>query len=119
MRHRGPGPGVGGAHALGGIVGIDPVQAFLECARSRFADPRMAFDRGTAVELPYPDASFGDYRLPLLGGVGPVGACVARLAPGQRDALRGALRGRPLPGRPDGRISLVARAWAVRGTVRD
>ena len=37
------------------IVGIDPAQGFIEYCRSRFADPRMSFDRGSALELPYPD----------------------------------------------------------------
>jgi len=198
------------------LVGVDPVQPFLDHARSRFSDPRVAFDRGSALELPYPDASFDyslsllvfqllpepakaaaemrrvtrpggtvaacawdgkglemaavlweegarlglggewggerqcssqgalaglwgaaglarveeaaleirtefrsfdDYWLPLLGGVGPAGAYVAKLTPGQRDALREALRVRLLAGRPDGSFSLGARAWAVRGTV--
>lgn len=200
------------------LVGVDPAQPFVDHCRSRFPDPRFSFDRGSALALPYPDASFDqtlsllvfqllpqvetaaaelrrvtrpggtvaacawdgqglelaavlwdeaarldpavdvgaeggrpcsrrgqlaalweatgltavteaalelptefasfdDYWLPLLGGVGPAGAYVARLAPEPRDALREALRRRLLGGRPDGPISLRARAWAVRGTV--
>ena len=40
------------------VVGIDPVEPFIEYARSRFADPRISFERGSAFELPYEDASF-------------------------------------------------------------
>jgi SAM-dependent methyltransferase len=40
------------------IVGIDPVQPFVEYARARLADSRITFDRGNALDLPYPAASF-------------------------------------------------------------
>ena len=47
------------------IVGIDPVQPFLEYARTQVVDPRITFDRGNALDLPYPVASF-DQTLSLL-----------------------------------------------------
>lgn len=47
------------------IVGIDPVQPFIEYCRSRFPHRRVSFDRGSALELPYPDRSF-DQSLSLL-----------------------------------------------------
>jgi SAM-dependent methyltransferase len=47
------------------IVGIDPSQKFIEFCRSRFADPRMTFDRGSALDLPYADSSF-DHSLSCL-----------------------------------------------------
>jgi SAM-dependent methyltransferase len=40
------------------IVGIDPSSAFVEYARSHTSDPRLSFDVGNALSLPYPDASF-------------------------------------------------------------
>lgn len=40
------------------IVGIDPVEGFIEYSRARFRDPRITFDQGSAFELPYPDGSF-------------------------------------------------------------
>jgi SAM-dependent methyltransferase len=40
------------------IVGVDPSSAFVEYARSRASDPRVTFDVGSALSLPYPDASF-------------------------------------------------------------
>ena len=47
------------------IVGIDLSQPFIESCRSRFADRRISFDVGSALELPYPDAAF-DGALSLL-----------------------------------------------------
>jgi SAM-dependent methyltransferase len=47
------------------IVGVDPVQPFIEYARARLTEPRITFDRGSALDLPYPDASFA-YTLSLL-----------------------------------------------------
>jgi ubiquinone/menaquinone biosynthesis C-methylase UbiE len=47
------------------IVGIDPVQPFIEYARTRCTDARVTFDRGNALDLPYPAASFG-HTLSLL-----------------------------------------------------
>jgi SAM-dependent methyltransferase len=47
------------------IVGIDPAEAFVGYARARFSDPRISFDRGDALALPYPAASFA-HTLSLL-----------------------------------------------------
>lgn len=47
------------------VLGIDPVQAFVDYSRARFPDPRASFDCGSALKLPYPDASF-DRSLSLL-----------------------------------------------------
>ncbi len=41
------------------IVGIDPSEPFIEHARAKIADPRITFEVGDALELSYPDASFG------------------------------------------------------------
>jgi ubiquinone/menaquinone biosynthesis C-methylase UbiE len=60
-------------------------------------------------------ASFDDYWLPFLAGVGPSGAYVAGLDEAPRAALRDRLRAR-LVGSTDGPFALSARAWAVRGT---
>lgn len=40
------------------IVGVDPVQPFVDYARAQFSDPRVSFDRANALDLPYPPASF-------------------------------------------------------------
>jgi len=60
-------------------------------------------------------SSFDDFWRPFCGGQGPAPGYVASLDTSRRDALREGLR-RQLPAAADGSISLVARAWAVRGT---
>ncbi|MCY1159832.1 MAG: class SAM-dependent methyltransferase [Citricoccus sp.] len=60
---------------------------------------------------------FEDYWQPLLTGDGPAPAYVATLDDDHRDALCRRLQ-QALPGGTHGRISLLARAWAVRGTAR-
>jgi ubiquinone/menaquinone biosynthesis C-methylase UbiE len=47
------------------IVCIDPAQPFIEYTRTQVADPRITFDRGSALDLPYPAGAF-DYTLSLL-----------------------------------------------------
>ncbi len=58
-------------------------------------------------------ASFDDWWEPFTRGVGPAGAYVARLAPGEIDELRERCRA----GLPDGGFVLDAWAWAARGRV--
>lgn len=57
---------------------------------------------------------FDDYWLPFLAGQGPAPAYATSLTEERRTALRERIRSK-LPIAPDGSISLVARAWAVRG----
>jgi SAM-dependent methyltransferase len=67
------------------------------------------------IDVPTVFADFDDYWSPFEGGQGPApGYCVS-LPPDRRAALRERLR-ETLPAAADGSISLVARAWAVRGT---
>jgi len=40
------------------IVGIDTSKGFIEYARGKSSDPRLTFEQGDAVNLPYPDRSF-------------------------------------------------------------
>jgi SAM-dependent methyltransferase len=47
------------------VVGIDPAEAFVDYARTRFQDPRASFDCGSALDLPYPNGAF-DRSLSLL-----------------------------------------------------
>ena len=61
---------------------------------------------------------FDDYWSPFLGGQGPAPAYAMSLPEGRRVALREAIRA-SLPIASDGSISLVARAWAVRGSKAD
>jgi SAM-dependent methyltransferase len=69
------------------------------------------------IEVPTVFADFDDYWQPFLGGQGPAPAYVMSLPEEPRGALRDLLQAR-LPARPDGSISLTARAWAIRGTTR-
>lgn len=57
---------------------------------------------------------FEDYWQPMLNGVGPIPSYLATLDETQRDEVARRLQ-QSLPGGPYGRISLLARAWAVRG----
>ncbi len=62
-------------------------------------------------------AGFQDYWQPMLTGTGPAPAYLASLDEDRRDELARRLQ-QALPGGMHGRISLLARAWAVRGAAR-
>jgi SAM-dependent methyltransferase len=70
----------------------------------------------TAIDVPTVFTDFADYWSPFLGGQGAAPGYCAALAEEARARLRERLR-QALPAGPDGRISLLARAWAVRGRV--
>lgn len=70
----------------------------------------------SGIEIATPFASFDEYWRPFLGAQGPAPAYAMSLGEAGRTRLRERLR-EQLPQRPDGSIELVARAWAVRGTV--
>ena len=59
---------------------------------------------------------FDDYWNPFLGGQGPAPTYNMSLDEAARGRLRDRIRER-LPVAADGSISLMARAWAVRGIV--
>lgn len=71
----------------------------------------------TAIDVPTPFVDFDDYWNPFLGGQGPAPAYAMSLDEPARIRLRERLRS-SLPVRSDGSIPLIARAWAVRATVR-
>jgi len=66
------------------------------------------------IDIPTVFRDFDDLWSPFLGGQGPGPAYVAALSDQGREELRDRLR-QSLPVGADGRISLIARAWAVRG----
>ena len=68
-----------------------------------------------AIDVPTRFRDFDDYWTPFLGGQFPAPAYTMSLAEPDRAALREYLRAH-LPTAADGSISLIARAWAVRGT---
>lgn len=47
------------------IVGIDPVPAFVEYARTQLGDSRVTFEHANALDLPYSEGSF-DHTLSML-----------------------------------------------------
>ena len=69
------------------------------------------------IDIPTPFASFDDYWQPFLGGQGPAPAYAVSLEESERARLRERLRER-IPTAANGAISMTARAWAVRATVR-
>lgn len=68
-----------------------------------------------AIDVPTHFRDFDDYWTPFLAGTGVAPAYVVSLPEGKRTALRERLR-ETLRIAQDGSISLVARAWAVKGT---
>lgn len=70
---------------------------------------------GLTIETRF--GSFDDYWGPFTEKQGPAGAYVGALTAAERDALRLRLRHRLLADGPDRPFVLMARAWAVRGTV--
>lgn len=67
------------------------------------------------IDQPTEWRDFDDFWKPFLGAQGPAPGYVASLTPKERNKLYDTLRSR-IPTQADGRIKLVARAWAVRGT---
>jgi len=86
--------------------------ALTDLARSAgLADVRSA-----VIESETLFRDFDDFWLPFTLGVGPAPGYCMSLLPESRERLRTMLKD-TLPQRPDGSISLTARAWAIRATV--
>lgn len=69
-----------------------------------------------AIDAPTVFRDFDDYWNPFLGGQAPAPGYCMSLSEERRAALREHIRS-ALPFQKDGSIHLIARAWAVRGTV--
>lgn len=69
-----------------------------------------------SIDIPTVFKDFDDYWSPFLGGQAPAPGYCMSLSEERRVALRERIRA-GLPIQPDGRIHLIARAWAVRGRV--
>jgi len=63
--------------------------------------------------------SFDDIWLPFSRDEGPEGSYMVKLSPEHKLALHDKFRQDVLQGRPDGPLTLQARAWAARGKVPD
>ncbi len=106
-------------------VALDPGAASLDEGRrfplcqpealaSLFRATKLSHVETHALETTTHFKHFSDYWQPFLGGTGPAPTYAASLEPSRRESLRQRLQQRLQP-EPDGRIHLVARAWAVRG----
>lgn len=99
---------------------LDEGVRFPMCRRepliSLFEESGMKDVASDAIEIPTRFESFDDFWQPFLGAAGPAPSYVASLGGEARRRLRARLERRLEPGRR-GVIDLVARAWAVRGTV--
>lgn len=71
-----------------------------------------------SIDIPTVFRDFDDYWLPFLGGQGSAPSYAMSIDEERRAALRDRIRSH-LPIAPDGSISLIARAWAIRGLVPD
>jgi SAM-dependent methyltransferase len=69
----------------------------------------------TAIEINTVFKNFDDYWQPFLGKVGSPSSYVMGMNPEDRQRIEDKLR-KSLPFAEDGSISLIARAWAVKGT---
>jgi SAM-dependent methyltransferase len=101
-----------------GAVDLDEGRRFPVCRPERlerlFAGAGLTVVESRSIDVPTRFRDFDDYWLPFLGGQGPAPGYALSLDGGQRSRLAGRLRA-ALPVDAGGSISLVARAWAVRG----
>jgi SAM-dependent methyltransferase len=108
-------------------VELDPAAAALdegarfpacrpEALEGLFAGAGLQHVEATAIDVPTAFESFDDYWGPFLGGQGPAPAYAMSLDAPARERLGERIKER-LPIGPDGSIALIARAWAVRGSV--
>jgi len=99
---------------------LDEGRRFPVCDREPFADlfrgAGLERVEARAIDVPTVFKDFDDYWSPFLGGVGPAPAYCMSLSEEPRAALRDRIRA-SLPVSADGRIHLIARAWAARGVV--
>jgi SAM-dependent methyltransferase len=102
-------------------AGLDEGTRFPICRpdmlEALFRGAGLAEVASDSIEIPTRFSTFAEFWTPFLGGTGPAPSYVASLDRSRRKALATSLE-RSLPREPDGAIALVARAWAVRGTVR-
>ncbi|MGH7278018.1 MAG: SAM-dependent methyltransferase, partial [Candidatus Rokuibacteriota bacterium] len=84
-----------------------PLKDLFEAARLKNVDVR-------SIDVPTRFRDFDDYWTPFLGGQFPAPDYAVSLDEEARNALRDRIRAH-LPIAADGSITLIARAWAIRG----
>jgi SAM-dependent methyltransferase len=99
---------------------LDEGKRFPLCApdplRSLFESVGLYEVQVKPLEIKTRFANFADYWEPFLGGIGPAPTFVKSLEPRKRQQLMDHLRARLLPD-GDSSFELVARAWAVKGSI--
>jgi SAM-dependent methyltransferase len=102
------------------MAGQDESKRFPMCRpellEAMFRDVGLVDIEVRAIDIPTVFHDFDDYWTPFLSGQAPAPRYAMSLDEGRRAALREHLRNQ-LPAEADGSIHLIARAWAVRGTV--
>ncbi|MCI0394602.1 MAG: methyltransferase domain-containing protein [Chloroflexi bacterium] len=112
-------------HFWNAAVALDPATSDLDEGRrfplcqleplaALFAGAGLQAVKVRAIDIPTEFKDFDDYWSPFLGGQGPAPGYAMSLSEAARAQLRERIYA-GLPIAPDGSISLVARAWAVRG----
>jgi hypothetical protein len=91
--------------------------ALPEALPTLFGEVGLVDVRRRSITIRMEFRNFADYWQPLLGGQGPVGTYVAALDVRLRTRIENEVRLAYCSGAPDGERSLIASAWAVRGTV--
>jgi SAM-dependent methyltransferase len=101
-----------------GAASLDEGRRFPICRpealESLFREAGLADVVSDSIEVATRFSSFAELWKPFLGVTGPAPSYVASLDSPQHEALARRLE-RSLPRESDGAISLVARAWVVRG----
>lgn len=101
-----------------GDAGLDEANRFpiatAEGLREAFVAAGLVRVEVRGIDIPTRFADFDDYWQPFLGGQGAAPSYAMALEEPARNRLRDRIRAN-LPTNEDGSISLIARAWAVRG----
>lgn len=103
-----------------GAITLDEGMRFPLCNQAALTGAFVSagFDdvTATAIDIPTPFTSFDEFWAPFLGGQGPAPAYAMSLTEDDRTRLCEKIRSR-LSLQHDGSFSLIARAWAIRGSV--
>jgi len=81
-----------------------------------FRDIGLSSVSGRAIDIPTVFRDFEDFWSPFLGKQGPAPTYLASVDEKTRERIRALLKSRLVP-TADGKIALIARAWAVQGIV--
>jgi SAM-dependent methyltransferase len=99
---------------------LDQAERFPLCQpeplETLFRDVDLTSISVRPIDIPTVFRDFDDYWTPFLGKQGAAPTYLASLNEEMRDRMRDALKARLVPN-ADGTIAMIARAWAIQGTV--